>query len=68
MSLFSIYERGFIMNRIKMIKELTQNEIDWIVGDPEYENIQLIVDFLALGGYTVYPDDKLTMLYNQLKA
>lgn len=56
------------MNRIEMIKELTQNEIDWIVGDPEYENIQLIVDFLALGGYTVYPDDKLTMLYNQLKA
>lgn len=56
------------MNRIEMIKELTQNEIDWIVGDPEYENVQLIVDFLARGGYTVYSDDKLTMLYNQLKA
>jgi lauroyl/myristoyl acyltransferase len=56
------------MNRIKMIKELTQNEIDWIVGDPEFENVQLIVDFLARGGYYTYPDDKLAMLYNQLKA
>ena len=63
-----MHGRLTIMNRIEMIKELTQNEIDWIVGDPEFENMQLIVDFLARGGYTVYSDDKLTMLYNQLKA
>ena len=56
------------MNRIEMIKALTQNEIDWIVGDPDYENVQIIVDFLAQGGYTNYSDDNLTMLYNQLKA
>lgn len=56
------------MNRIQMIKALTQNEIDWIVGDPDYENVQIIVDFIARGGYTNYSDDNLTMLYNQLKA
>ncbi len=56
------------MTRLQMIKELTQNEIDWIVGDPEYENVQLIVDFLARGGYYAYSDQQLSMLYNHLKA
>ena len=63
-----MHERLTNMNRIEMIKALTQNEIDWIVGDPEYENVQIIVDFLARGGYVNYSDDNLTMLYNQLKA
>lgn len=51
-----------------MIKELTQNEIDWLLGDPEYENTVLTVSFFSDGGFYNYSDEDLTNLYNQMKA
>jgi hypothetical protein len=56
------------MKRDEMIKELTQNEIDWVVGDPEFENVVVSVDFFSKGGFYNYSDEELTKLYNQLKA
>lgn len=56
------------MKREQMIKELTQNEIDWLIGDPEFENTVLTVSFFSDGGFYTYSDEELTDLYNQLKA
>lgn len=56
------------MKREQMIKELTQNEIDWLIGDPEFENVVLAVSFFSDGGFYNYSDEQLTDLYNQLKA
>ncbi len=56
------------MKRNEMIKELTQNEIDWLLGDPEYENTVSTVSFFSDGGFYNYSDEDLTNLYNQMKA
>jgi len=56
------------MKREQMIKELTQNEIDWVTGDPEFENVVLSVEFFSKGGFYTYSDEELTKLYNQLTA
>lgn len=56
------------MKRDEMIKELTQNEIDWVVGDPDFENIVVSVDFFSKGGFYTYSDEELIELYNQLKV
>lgn len=63
-----MHERLTNMKRDEMIKELTQNEIDWVVGDPDFENIVVSVDFFSKGGFYTYSDEELIELYNQLKV
>ena len=47
------------MNRLEMVTELVQNEIDWVAGDPTYENIEAVVRFFALGGFDKHSDEKI---------
>lgn len=56
------------MDRLEMITELVQNEIDWVAGDPTYENIQSAVKFFALGGFSGCSDEKIERMYKNLTA
>jgi hypothetical protein len=51
-----------------MVTELVQNEIDWLVGDPTYENVQSVVKFFALGGFDRHSDEKIERMYKDLTA
>jgi hypothetical protein len=54
--------------RQEMIKALTQNEIDWITGDPSFENVQDVVDFFANGGFNKLSDAEIEGQYLNLTA
>lgn len=56
------------MSRQDMIKELVQNEIDWVVGDPTFENVQKVVEFFTGGGFGRYSDDDIKHMYTNLTA
>ncbi len=56
------------MDRLEMVTELVQNEIDWVVGDPTFENVQSIVKFFALGGFSGCSDEELERMYKNLTA
>lgn len=56
------------MSKEDMLKELIQNEIDWVVGDPTYENVDAVVRFFTGGGFHKLSDEKITELYKNLTA
>jgi hypothetical protein len=59
---------GGNMDRLEMVTELVQNEIDWVAGDPTYENIQSAVKFFASGGFSGCSDEKIERMYKNLTA
>ena len=55
--------------REEMIFVLTQNEIDWFLGNGEELNlVQEVIAFFAKGGFYTYSDEKLTDQYERLIA
>lgn len=55
--------------REEKIFVLTQNEIDWFLGDGEELNlVQEVTEFFAKGGFTIYTDEELNDQYNRLTA
>jgi hypothetical protein len=56
------------MNRLDMVKTLVQNEVDWVVGDPTFENVESLVKFFTSGGFAKYSDDDIKAMYENLMA
>ena len=56
------------MERLEMVTKLVQNEIDWVVGDPTFENVQSIVKFFSSGGFNKYSDEDIEHMYANLTA
>lgn len=56
------------MNREEMVQVLVQNEIDWVVGDPTYENVLEAVKFFSKGGFNKHDDITIEKMYNNLTA
>jgi hypothetical protein len=56
------------MDRLVMVTELVQNEIDWLVGDPTFDNVQSIVKFFSSGGFGKYSDEDIEHMYANLMA
>jgi hypothetical protein len=55
--------------REEKIFTLTQNEIDWFLGNGEELNlVREVTEFFAKGGFFTYPDDKINEMYEQLTA
>jgi hypothetical protein len=59
---------GGCMNRLEMVTQLVQNEIDWLVGDPSFENVQSVVKFFSSGGFGKYSDEDIEHMYANLMA
>jgi len=57
------------MTREHKIFVLTQNEIDWFLGNGEELNLVYeVTSFFAKGGFFTYPDEKINEMYEQLTA
>ena len=55
--------------REEKIFTLTQNEIDWFLGNGvELNLVQDVTEFFAKGGFTTYTDDQINDQYNRLTA
>ena len=50
--------------REEKIRELTDNELRWLIGSPE--NLGDVIQFFVSGGFTVYTDDALNDQYTRL--
>jgi hypothetical protein len=66
--LFKLVITGGCMNRLEMVTQLVQNEIDWLVGDPSFENVQSVVKFFSSGGFGKYSDEDIEHMYANLMA
>ena len=49
------------MTRNEMIRAMTKHELEFVMSDPDY--LEIVTDFFAGGGYTVYSDDNLTAIW-----
>jgi hypothetical protein len=57
------------MTREEKIFVLTQNEIDWFLGNGEELNlVQEVTLFFAKGGFTTNTDDQINDKYERLTA
>ena len=57
------------MTREEKIFVLTQNEIDWFLGNGvELNLVQDVTEFFAKGGFTTYTDEAINDQYNRLTA
>lgn len=56
------------MDKLEMVTKLVQNEIDWVVGDPTFDNVELIVKFFSSGGFNKYSDEDIERMYTNLTA
>ncbi|CAK0761265.1 hypothetical protein CCP3SC15_260041 [Gammaproteobacteria bacterium] len=55
--------------REEKIFTLTQNEIDWFLGNGEELNlVREVTEFFAKGGFTTCTDEEINDLYNRLTA
>ena len=55
--------------REEKIFTLTQNELDWFLGNGEELGlVQDVIAFFAKGGFTIYPDDEINDQYARLTA
>jgi hypothetical protein len=55
--------------REEKIFTLTQNEIDWFLGNGEELNlVREVTEFFAKGGFTICTDEEINDLYNRLTA
>jgi hypothetical protein len=57
-----------MLSREQMVQALVQNEIDWVVGDPTYENVLEAVQFFSKGGFSKHEDTAIEKMYNKLTA
>ena len=53
-----------MITREEKIRELTDNELRWLIGSPE--NLDDVTQFFVNGGFTVYTDDALNDQYTRL--
>lgn len=56
------------MNRKDMMRQLIQNEIDWLVGDPTFENVNSVVEFFTNGGFDKLSDNEIKARYERLTS
>ena len=57
------------MTREEKIFVLTQNEIDWFLGNGvELNLVQDVTEFFAKGGFTIYTDEAINDQYDRLTA
>ena len=57
------------MTREEKIFVLTQNEIDWFLGNGvELNLVQDVTEFFARGGFTIYTDEAINDKYDRLTA
>jgi hypothetical protein len=57
------------MTRQEKILALTQNEIDWFLGNGvELNLVEDVTEFFAKGGFTVYTDEQINDEYALLIA
>jgi len=57
------------MTREEKIFTLTQNEIDWFLGNGEELNlVHEVTLFFAKGGFTTYTDEQINEQYEHLTA
>ena len=57
------------MTKEEKIFVLTQNEIDWFLGNGEELNlVQDVTEFFAKGGFTTYTDEQINEQYEHLTA
>jgi hypothetical protein len=55
--------------REEKIFTLTQNEIDWFLGNGEELNlVREVTEFFAKGGFNIYTDEEINDKYNRLTA
>lgn len=55
--------------REEKIFTLTQNEIDWFLGNGEELNlVREVTEFFAKGGFNTYTDEEIDNKYNRLTA
>jgi len=55
--------------REEKIFTLTQNEIDWFLGNGEELNlVREVTEFFAKGGFTIYTDEEINDKYDRLTA
>ncbi len=55
--------------REEKIFTLTQNEIDWFLGNGvELNLVQDVTEFFAKGGFTIYTDEQINDKYDRLTA
>ena len=55
--------------REEKIYTLTQNEIDWFLGNGEELNlVREVTEFFAKGGFNIYTDEEINDKYNRLTA
>jgi len=58
-----------MITREDKILALTQNEIDWFLGNGvELNLVQEVTEFFAKGGFTTYTDEEINDQYNRLTA
>ena len=50
--------------REEKIRELTDNELRWLIGSPE--ELDHVTSFFVNGGFTVYTDKAIDDLYTRL--
>lgn len=55
--------------RTEKIFTLTQNEIDWFLGNGEELNlVEDVTKFFAKGGFNIYTDEEINDKYDRLTA
>lgn len=47
------------MSRNEMLILLVRNELEFLIGDPTPENIEMLADFFASGGFSDRTDDEM---------
>ena len=58
-----------MITREEKVLALTQNEIDWFLGNGvELGLVQDVIEFFAKGGFHAYPDEKIDKQYEMLMA
>lgn len=56
-------------DRLEMLKAITQNELDWLVGgNATHEEINHSVEFFAKGGFAIWTDEQIKKTFNNLIA
>jgi hypothetical protein len=53
-----------MITREEKIRELTDNELRWLIGSPD--NLEDVTQFFVAGGFFVYTDDALNDQYTRL--
>lgn len=55
-------------DRANMILQLTRNELEWLAGNMDADNLELAALFFAEGGFHAKTDAELADLMNRMEA